>query len=555
MSVSRVTTWRRRCLVAAVAVFGGVALTAALLPAVSAGALPPVCSLSGQTVTCTYASGTNPFTVPSGVSSIHAVAVGGKGGGTGGDGALVTGDIDVTPGSTLYAVVAGNGGAQTPGSNGGGAGGEPEVCAANPSLCLPIGNPFVAGGGGASDVRTLQNDLSSRLLVAAGGGGGGGASSSTFGGSGGGGAGGAGGGTNGADAEGGGGNGGGSSAGGAGGAGAVCRIAACGGAASGSAGSLGSGGAGGNSGDALFDGVGLSIGGPGGGGGGGVYGGGGGGGGITGGGGGGGGGSNLVPPGGSASVDTTGVPLVQISYALRATETSVGCSPGTVVAGQSTVCTATVTDTAGSGATTPTGTVTFTSSGPGSFDAGGQCTLTATTGSSGSCTDDYTPSSTVSNPSRTDMVTAAYGGDGGHASSQRTAQLTVISPTALASGAFVIGDRDAGIGTAVTFWGGQWAALNSLSGGAAPASFKGFAGDTSSNPPRCDEEWTSGPGASSGPPASVPQYMEVIAASKITKQGATITGDTEHVVVIRTNPGYGPDPDQPGTGTVIAQAC
>jgi hypothetical protein len=36
-----------------------------------------------------------------------------------------------------------------------------------------------------------------------------------------------------------------------------------------------------------------------------------------GGGGGGGGGSNLVPPGGSASVDTTGTPLVQISYRHR----------------------------------------------------------------------------------------------------------------------------------------------------------------------------------------------------------------------------------------------
>ena len=33
-----------------------------------------------------------------------------------------------------------------------------------------------------------------------------------------------------------------------------------------------------------------------------------------GGGGGGGGGSNLMPPGGSASVDATGVPMVQISY-------------------------------------------------------------------------------------------------------------------------------------------------------------------------------------------------------------------------------------------------
>ncbi len=58
-------------------------------------------------------------------------------------------------------------------------------------------------------------------------------------------------------------------------------------------------------------------GGGGGGGGGGWFGGGGGGGGaITAGGGGGGGGSDLVPPGGSQSVDTTGIPIVQISYKL-----------------------------------------------------------------------------------------------------------------------------------------------------------------------------------------------------------------------------------------------
>jgi hypothetical protein len=56
-------------------------------------------------------------------------------------------------------------------------------------------------------------------------------------------------------------------------------------------------------------------GGGGGGGGGGVFGGGAGGGGVFG-GGGGGGGSNLVPPGGTASVDTTGVPMVQIFYRL-----------------------------------------------------------------------------------------------------------------------------------------------------------------------------------------------------------------------------------------------
>ena len=45
-----------------------------------AAALPSACSQSGPTVTCTYTSGSNPFTVPAGVFSIHVVAVGGRGG-------------------------------------------------------------------------------------------------------------------------------------------------------------------------------------------------------------------------------------------------------------------------------------------------------------------------------------------------------------------------------------------------------------------------------------------------------------------------------------------
>jgi hypothetical protein len=49
--------------------------------------------------------------------------------------------------------------------------------------------------------------------------------------------------------------------------------------------------------------------------------------------------------------------------------------------------------------------------------------------------------------------------------------------------------------------------------------------------------------------------MQVIVSDSIAKQGSTISGDTRHVVVVRTDPAYQPDPSQPGTGTVIAQAC
>ncbi|HKD34988.1 MAG TPA: hypothetical protein VKB73_16240 [Gaiellaceae bacterium] len=121
-------------------------------------------------------------------------------------------------------------------------------------------------------------------------------------------------------------------------------------------------------------------------------------------------------------------------------------------------------------------------------------------------------------------------------------------------GNFVIGDNNAAIGTMVTFWGAQWSMLNGLSGGGAPPSFKGFEKD----PPTvtCGTDWTSRPGNSSHPPAGpLPEFMAVIVSSLITKHGSTINGNTVHVVVVRTNPGYAPDPGHPGTGTVVAQIC
>lgn len=51
------------------------------LAVVAEAALPPGCSQSGQLVSCTvtFTSGSNPFAVPAGVTSIHVVAVGGRG--------------------------------------------------------------------------------------------------------------------------------------------------------------------------------------------------------------------------------------------------------------------------------------------------------------------------------------------------------------------------------------------------------------------------------------------------------------------------------------------
>jgi hypothetical protein len=47
----------------------------------------------------------------------------------------------------------------------------------------------------------------------------------------------------------------------------------------------------------------------------------------------------------------------------------------------------------------------------------------------------------------------------------------------------------------------------------------------------------------------------VIVSSSITKAGPTISGNTPEVVVIKTNPGYAPDPGHAGTGSVVTEIC
>jgi hypothetical protein len=107
------------------------------------------------------------------------------------------------------------------------------------------------------------------------------------------------------------------------------------------------------------------------------------------------------------------------------TETTVKCEPQPVVAGQSTTCTATVTDTS-SEPTTPTGTVSFESSGKGSFSPT-SCELKAASSSSATCSVTYTPGATPSEPTRKDTITATYGGDETHEGSKGTTTVTVMS--------------------------------------------------------------------------------------------------------------------------------
>ncbi|HEV2712601.1 MAG TPA: hypothetical protein VGU26_05845, partial [Gaiellaceae bacterium] len=62
-------------------------------------------------------------------------------------------------------------------------------------------------------------------------------------------------------------------------------------------------------------------------------------------------------------------------------------------------------------------------------------------------------------------------------------------------------------------------------------------------------------GNSSSPVDEVPSYMGVIVSSNVTKSGSTISGDIAKIVVVTTDPGYGPSPGHPGTGKVVTTYC
>jgi hypothetical protein len=158
----------------------------------------------------------------------------------------------------------------------------------------------------------------------------------------------------------------------------------------------------------------------------------------------------------------------------------------------------------------------------------------------------------VNQPLGPGTVSAVFAGDAFYLPSSDSR--STLQFAFLASGSFVIGNGNFTPGTTVSYWGAQWAKHNSLSGGRAPRSFKGFA-DSTSTPPACLADWSTDPGNSSDPPDAVPEFMAVIVSSSIDKSGSTISGDTVHIVVVHTNPGYAPNPGHVGTGTVVAVIC
>ncbi|HEV2374756.1 MAG TPA: Ig-like domain repeat protein [Streptosporangiaceae bacterium] len=159
-----------------------------------------------------------------------------------------------------------------------------------------------------------------------------------------------------------------------------------------------------------------------------------------------------------------------------------------------------------------------------------------------------------------ETVSATFGGDAFYQGSSASTTATVFAFPS--RGVFTLGDLTvaaAGPATTVNWWNKNWDLLNKLSGGSAPAAFKGFVGTTTlptQTPANiCSANWTTSSGASPPPPPTVPSYMGVIVSSKITKSGATINGKYAGIVVVKTDPGYAPSPQNAGTGKIVATFC
>jgi uncharacterized repeat protein (TIGR01451 family) len=151
-------------------------------------------------------------------------------------------------------------------------------------------------------------------------------------------------------------------------------------------------------------------------------------------------------------------------------------------------------------------------------------------------------------------VGAMYDGDAFYAAATASSTISVFTPAV--TGAFVIGDVSAGSPTAgndVTFWGAQYSRANHFSGGSAPSAMKGFVDSPSAL--TCGATWTTSPGNSSEPPATLPSHIDVIVSSGMTKRGSVISGRILHIVEVEIDPGYEPSPGHPGTGTIVRTIC
>ena len=126
---------------------------------------------------------------------------------------------------------------------------------------------------------------------------------------------------------------------------------------------------------------------------------------------------------------------------------------------------------------------------------------------------------------------------------------SAATPASPPGGLFVIGDGNAVVDTHVTFWGAQWWKDNTISGGVAPPSFKGFAGIVA---PNC-LGFTTETGNSVPPPdGPLPASITVLVTTSVQQTGSVVSGTVLEMAQVQTDAGYDSNPGHAGTGTVTA---
>jgi hypothetical protein len=175
--VAHVTAQKSRPKVRMTAITAALALTTliSLSALVDAGAADAAATPTPASRSFSYSGQLATFTVPSGVTTVHAVVIGAGGGdgnggdsegGSGGYGTVVTGDLPVTAGEELQIYVGGLGGN---GSSSGGPGGWSWAHGGG-------GKGAGQDGGGGGGATIIANSEVEPLVTAGGGGGGGGGS-------------------------------------------------------------------------------------------------------------------------------------------------------------------------------------------------------------------------------------------------------------------------------------------------------------------------------------------------------------------------------------------
>ena len=178
--------------------------------------------------------------------------------------------------------------------------------------------------------------------------------------------------------------------------------------------------------------------------------------------------------------------------------------------------------------------------------------------SSGNVECDINPVTVALGP---EPIKAEFFGDAYYQPSADTSKTAIVFAFP-SRGAFVLGDSTVAAAsptTTTTWWSDSWWSLNTVSGGSAPPSFKGFAGSVTlpkKSPANiCGTTFKTLPGNSPPPVAGVPPYMGVLVTSSVTKSGNEISGNWAKIVVVMVDPGYAPNPGHPGTGTIVATFC